>query len=852
LSTDDNPANKVRIAGFTGWTGFRQWDKYPEQQSAPIALVAGRRYYIEALHKEDAGGDNVSVKWLMPNGVTEAPIPGTRLSPYTGEIVKANQTISFPAIAAKVFDDPDFSLAAVASSGLPVTYTIVSGPATLSGNTVNITGVGSVLIQANQAGNAMFNAATPVLQSFMVSKANQSITFAPLASKTFGDVPFALNATASSGLPVTYNIVSGPATVSGNMVSITGAGTVVVSASQSGNVNYNSATSVSQNLVIQKASQVISFPVIAAKTTADAPFTVTATATSGLPVVYAIISGPASVSGSTVTITGAGIVNIQASQPGNANYHPAAAVSQNFNVTSASKTNQVITFAALSAKTFGDPPFTLSASASSGLPVTFNIVSGPATLSGNTLTITGAGNVTVEAEQEGNTVYNPAPPVSRSFTVAKANQTITFGALAPKTFGDAPFALGATVSSGLPITYSIVSGSATVTGNMLTITGAGTVVINAAQAGNTNYNAATPVSQNLTVQKANQTISFPAIGPKNLGDPPFALSATASSGLAISFRVVSGPATLSGNSLSLTGTGTVVVEATQPGNINYNPAAAISQSISVQPPAACSGSGTILHEQWDNVFGSQVVQIPLSTTPTSTRQLTSLEGPLDIRELYGSRIRGYICAPQTGNYIFTIAGDNAVELWLSTDDNPANKRYIAGFTGWTGFRQWDKYPEQQSVAISLVAGQRYYIEALHKEEAGGDHVSVKWQLPSGVTEAPIPGGRLSPYQPVVITSNRANTQNNIAIAENRVDDKLTVFPNPVVDVMHINWNSSYKGNAVLTMYDYMGRAVKTVKINKENAQYQYRLPVDGLRPGMYFLEIKTGDGKTLRRTTLKK
>jgi len=166
------------------------------------------------------------------------------------------------------------------------------------------------------------------------------------------------------------------------------------------------------------------------------------------------------------------------------------------------KGNQAIIFNALSNKTFGDPPFTVSATASSGLAVSFTIFSGPATISGNTVTITGPGTVTVRASQAGDTNYNAATQVDQSFTVSKANQTITFGALASKMFGDAPFTVSAAASSGLAASFTIFSGPATISGNTVTITGAGTVTVRASQAGDSNYNAATAVDQAFAVNKA--------------------------------------------------------------------------------------------------------------------------------------------------------------------------------------------------------------------------------------------------------------------------------------------------------------------------------------------------------------
>jgi hypothetical protein len=154
-------------------------------------------------------------------------------------------------------------------------------------------------------------------------------------------------------------------------------------------------------------------------------------------------------------------------------------------------------------------------------------------------------------------------------------------------------------------------------------------------------------------------------------------------------------------------------------------------------------TGKILREVWSSITGTSVDVIPIQSTPTATSQLTIFEGPVNVGSDYGSRIRGFVHPPSSGNYVFWIASDDKSELWLSTNENPANKIKIATVTGYTSARQWTKYTTQQSTPIPLVAGQKYYIEALHKEGAGLDHVAVGWRLPNGIDERPIPGHRLS-------------------------------------------------------------------------------------------------------------
>ena len=163
--------------------------------------------------------------------------------------------------------------------------------------------------------------------------------------------------------------------------------------------------------------------------------------------------------------------------------------------------DQSITFGPLSNKNFGDPPFTLNATASSGLPVSFQVIAGPATINGNALTITGVGTVTVRALQTGNSSYNAANPVDQSFVIFRGNQTIAFDPLTDKTFGNAPFIVSALASSGLPVSFQILSGPATVTGHTVTITGTGLVTRRASLSGDANYNAASPVDRSFLVSE---------------------------------------------------------------------------------------------------------------------------------------------------------------------------------------------------------------------------------------------------------------------------------------------------------------------------------------------------------------
>ncbi len=160
-------------------------------------------------------------------------------------------------------------------------------------------------------------------------------------------------------------------------------------------------------------------------------------------------------------------------------------------------------------------------------------------------------------------------------------------------------------------------------------------------------------------------------------------------------------------------------------------------------------TGSILYEYWTEISGIEVGSLTgdprYPSNPSGISYLTQyFEAPSNWNNSYGARIRGFIHPPVTGNYKFYIASDDQSELWLSTNDKPANKVKIAWVSGYTDSRQWDKYPEQQSAAIYLEAGRRYYIEGLHKDGSQNDNFAVGWQMPGSTYERPIPVTRLSP------------------------------------------------------------------------------------------------------------
>ncbi|MES2595270.1 MAG: Ig-like domain-containing protein [Verrucomicrobiota bacterium] len=176
---------------------------------------------------------------------------------------------------------------------------------------------------------------------------------------------------------------------------------------------------------------------------------------------------------------------------------------------------------------------------------------------------------------------------------------------------------------------------------------------------------------------------------------------------------------------------------------------------------AVLGSGTLLREVWTGITGSILSTLTSSNkypnSPNSSTQITSFETPVDSADNYGQRVRGWIHPPVTGQYRFWIAGDDECRLLLSTNDSAANASMICQVPqgSWTASRDWTEYPAQASASINLVGGQRYYIEALHKEGGGGDNLAVGWLIPGGGATAVVEGQYLSPF-----LSNRAPTLTN--------------------------------------------------------------------------------------------
>jgi len=135
-----------------------------------------------------------------------------------------------------------------------------------------------------------------------------------------------------------------------------------------------------------------------------------------------------------------------------------------------------------------------------------------------------------------------------------------------------------------------------------------------------------------------------------------------------------------------------------------------------------AGPGKIIREWWFDISGSNVSNLTgnerYPDSPDGSEFVSYFQAPVDWAEQFGSRLRGWLFAPDTGNYTFLIEAENEGQIRLSPDEDPANAVMIANTAG-----------EAESQPQSLAAGERYYIEAMMKGSTMGDSIMVSWSGP---------------------------------------------------------------------------------------------------------------------------
>jgi hypothetical protein len=481
-------------------------------------------------------------------------------------VAKGKQTITFPAPPPLRNGDPDCTLGASASSGLPVTY-LCSSPqvATLvNGNQLHILGAGKVNITAKQAGDDNWLPSPAVSKSLTIGKRGQTIDFPALAPHTMGDADFAPGATATSGLTVSYaSSNTKVAKIVAGKIQLVGKGAAVITASQNGSANWDPATPVAQNLTVAGGTQTIIFLPLPAKGYGNPDFAPPAAATSGLPVAY-LSSDPkvATIVKGKIHIVGIGTCVISAQQAGNANWAAAPDVTQPLIV---DKGTPILTWVNPAPITYGKPLSSIQLKAKANVPGNFVYTPGSGTVLNAGLHILNVIFTPTDAVR-----YNTAA-ISVPLAVNKAAATITLTGLSQPYHGQPHQVTVATVPPGLNVVVTYDPAVPVNAGNYAVV------------AAVDDPNASGTKSATMQITKANQTINFASLLPMSAGDPDRLLTASAASGLPVTYTssTQSVVTIVDGNKLHAVATGTAYITANQSGDSNWNPALAVKQRLDV-------------------------------------------------------------------------------------------------------------------------------------------------------------------------------------------------------------------------------------------------------------------------------
>ena len=456
------------------------------------------------------------------------------------------QSIDFPAFdpAAVTYGASPITLAAVASSSLPVQYALISTPngiASLKGSQLLITGAGTVTVTASQAGNTSYAAASPVARTLTINPAPLTVT-ANNASKVFGAPNPAFTATITgfvngntAATPGAYS--GGPAfSTTATAKSPVGIYPIVPSVGTLASTNYvfPPANFVDGTLTITgNLTQTISFPAFSPATVpyGHAPIQLNASASSGGPVTFTLVNGPGSLSGtdgSMLTITGAGSIVVQATQEGYQQYAAATPVMRTLTVSPAqlTLTGPTVTTpygSAIDSNAFPPPTitgFVGTDTSSSVLTGTAQYTTVTGTPNAGTYPITvGLGTITLLPAAAANYIF--ATPLNGTLIVKPAAQTIQFNPIPSGQIYGNILPLTASATSGQPILFT-VSGSAVFyngINSQLELNGVGNVTITATQPGNTNYEPAASVSQTFNVGQAPLMIGVAQVYSREEGAP---------------------------------------------------------------------------------------------------------------------------------------------------------------------------------------------------------------------------------------------------------------------------------------------------------------------------------------------
>jgi len=524
----------------------------------------------------------------------------------TYRISKKDQVIGGTMTYNLTYDSVTFQLDNSSSSGLPLTFSSSrESVCTVQGSLCTIKGAGFSYITATQGGNEEYNQVETRI-SVNVLKASEPILGLETINAKYSEGPFTINAFTPHGLPVTLSSdYIDKVRIEGKVIHVIGVGNSVIRARHNGNDNYNSNEETFY-LKVERAEAPILGVENMTFTYGDAPVELRPYTEAGLPVTMRSVSPHIfTLEGNLLTIVGAGTGRIDLTQTGN-DYYNAQLKMVDITVNKASQTG--ISYSNIE-RAVGDQDIQLPVASEQGFPISYTSSdTRVAIVSGNSISIVGQGESTINASNPGNNNYHPIDEnfILRVSAQPKEIQTLSnfddmeVAATTPS------FNLLATASSGLPITYTASNNCIEIEENKAMVRNSGTVFITASQEGSDAYYAAEKTIK-VTVYRVAQTISGLNNLSKVINDVPFKLNGSTPAGPGIVYTSSNpGVATVSGDEVVIHSQGETTITATHEGNWQYLPA---SLQIQLTVLEVTKIADEILSSaKWEYIYGIQTVK----------------------------------------------------------------------------------------------------------------------------------------------------------------------------------------------------------------------------------------------------
>ena len=495
------------------------------------------------------------------------------------ELFQVNQmrtVLSNFAIPAKIIGEGEFAIVPPTTNSNNV-FTYISSNtevATIEDETINIVGLGTSIITANQASTDDYTSAR-ITALFQVNLITTVLSDFAVSAKINGDEPFAItppttNTTGAFTYTSSNRLV---ATIVDNIITIIGVGSCIITAVQASTANSTSATITTPFVVTKNTPAITNFSV-PEKLFGNAPFKLIPPTSNGNGAFTYTSSDTsvATINRDMVTIVGIGSSTITAVQASTANF-VSGSITAVFQVDSGTpvlsgfvvptKTALDASFAIVTPTTNSDGAFTYT---SSNTDV--------ATIEGDVVTIIGSGTSTITAEQAGTEKYLSGT-ITATFTVNPITTVLTNFPALSSALGNADFTITPpTTNSDGAFTYTSSRLSvATISGDVVTIVGGGTATITAVQSSTTKYTSATITTQ-IQVSALTTVLSNFSVPTKAVGDAPFAITTPTTNGDGTFTYTSSNTAvvTIVGNMATIVGAGTATIAAVQSSTPNYSSA----------------------------------------------------------------------------------------------------------------------------------------------------------------------------------------------------------------------------------------------------------------------------------------